>query len=83
MKKYFDDFGRLWYNLPIYHKNTNMSTPLGAHAASRKESRIEALRAYGIDPHIVDEMQANHDIAQKAKHRREITLEWATDLVQG
>ena len=51
-----------------------MSKLLGAHAATRKHTRIQALREFGIDPDTMIQMSATQKLAQAARTERERAL---------
>jgi hypothetical protein len=51
-----------------------MSTLIGAHAATRKHARIQALREFGIDPDTLMQMNPVQKLAQAARIERERAL---------
>jgi hypothetical protein len=51
-----------------------MSALIGAHAATRKHARIQALREFGIDPDTLMQMDPVQKLAQAARVERERAL---------
>jgi hypothetical protein len=51
-----------------------MSALIGAHAATRKHARIQALREFGIDPDTLMQMNPVQKLAQAARVERERAL---------
>lgn len=51
-----------------------MSALIGAHAATRRHARIQALREFGIDPDTLMQMDTVQKLAQAARVERERAL---------
>lgn len=86
---FFDSNIKIWYNVLIYYKNTNMDTDdilmfpisMGPHARASRTSRIQALKEYGISPNILDIADDNRHIAQSARIERERILKGEVDIL--
>lgn len=58
-----------------------MSKLLGAHAATRRHTRIQALKEYGIDPDTLIQLTPTQIAAQAGRAERERALAYEHDTL--
>lgn len=56
-------------------------TLMGPHALARIESRVLALRSFGIDPQALVKIEEHRSIAKQSREKRELTLRGEHTLI--